>query len=102
MRSIMSWLLTDDCPVTYDDWSDEYMWSCAMRVDGRYSTTKVTDEVGHAVNRHHSNHHDTHLVQTQDWCVGVRKNDRGIIETICSHEVEEDPERFMPNDWQVI
>jgi len=115
MKSIMMWLLSDDCPVTYDDWADEFIWSCMMRVDGRYSSQKVPDEVGHAISRHHSVHHDSHIHQVQDWCIGVRTMDdmdapfqpnnmhhfRSLnLETVCSHEVEEDDD--LPNDWRVI
>jgi len=100
MKSVMRWLVGDDCPITYDDWSDEYVWSCAMRLDGRYSSQKVPDEVGHAISHHHIVHHDSHPSQVQDWCIGVRKNNRGVLETICSHELEDGPE--LENDWTVI
>jgi hypothetical protein len=99
-RTAFSWLL-GSCPVTYDDWSDEYIWDCMMRMDGRYGGQKVPDEVGEAISWHHQLHHDSHPAQTQDWCIGVRKDDYGIgMETICSHEVEDDDD--MPNDWRIL
>jgi hypothetical protein len=107
MKLIMSWLLSDDCPVVYDDWSDEYVWSCMMRIDGRYSAQKVPDEVGNAITRHHNFHHNNHPAQTQDWCIGVRTLSdvdvliHGIdVETVCSHEVEDDDN--LSNDWTAI
>jgi hypothetical protein len=100
MKSVMTWLISDDCPVVYDDWSDEFIWSCTMRVDGRYSNQKIPDEVGHAISRHHIVHHDSHPGQVQDWCIGVRKNDWGTIETACSHDIEDNPD--LTNDWTVI
>ena len=72
-----------------------------MRMDGRYSSQKVPDEVGFAINWHHNFHHDTHPAQAQDWCIGVRTHDSGIgLETICSHEVEDDDN--ITNEWGVI
>ena len=100
MKSVMTWLISDDCSVVYDDWADEFIWSCTMRVDGRYSNQKIPDEVGHAIRSHHSVHHDSHIHQVQDWCIGVRKNDWGTIETACSHDIEDDPN--LLNDWRVI
>jgi hypothetical protein len=100
MNSIMNWLVADTCPVVYDDWSDEFIWSCMMRVDGRYANQKLPDEVGYAISNHHSIHHDSHLHQVQDWCIGVRKNDWGTVETACSHDIEDDLD--LSDDWMVI
>ena len=100
MKLIMSWLLSDDCSVVYDDWSDEYVWSCMMRIDGRYSAQKVPDEVGNAIHWRHNFHHDSHLHQVQDWCIGVRKNDWGTVETMCSHDIEDDLD--LSDDWMAI
>ena len=94
------WLLSDSCPVTYDDWSDEYIWACMMRMDGRYCSQLIPDEVGEAVIQQHVLHHDAHVHQLTDWCIGVREHDDGLIETICSHEVEDD--ETQANDWRVF
>ena len=100
MNSVMYWLVNETCPVIYDDWSDDYTWSCMMRVDGRYSSQKIPDEVGNAINWHHNFHHDTHPSQAQDWCIGVRTLSEIDIETVCSHDVEDDDD--MINDWTVL
>ena len=75
-----------------------------MRVDGRYSAQKVPDEVGSAINWRHNFHHDVHTAQIQDWCIGVRTlidiDLVSFIETVCSHEVEEDDS--LINDWTAI
>ena len=83
-----------------------------MRVDGRFSSQKIPDEVGHAISSRHNYHHDYHPTQAQDWCIGV-KTDNAIFEsgmlgrirtlvtdTICSHEVEDDDDES--NDWRVF
>ena len=98
-RTAFSWLL-GSCPVTYDDWSDEYVCDCMMRMDGRYSGQKVPDAVGEAIAWHHRFHHDSHPAQTQDWCIGVREHSESGLETVCSHTVEEDNDQV--NDWRVI
>ena len=115
MKSVLGWLAGSclTCQFTYDDWSDEYIWDCMMRVDGRFSSQKISDEVGHAVSSHHNYHHDYHPIQTQDWCIGVKTaNDdftdsenmghiRSLVtDTICSHEVEDDENES--NDWRVF
>lgn len=95
-----SWLVSDWCTVTYDDWSDEYIWSCMMRMDGRYSGQKISDEVGEAIAWHHHYHHDAHQTQMFDWCIGVREHNSGHVETVCSHEVEDDETEV--NDWRIF
>ena len=104
MNSVLHWLATETCPVVYDDWSDDYTWSCMMRVDGRYSAQKVPDEVGNAIHWRHNFHHDVHTAQIQDWCIGVRElidiDLIKFVETVCSHEVEEDDS--LLNDWIII
>ena len=114
MKSVMGWLIGSclTCKVTYDDWSDEYTWDCMMRVDGRFSSQKIPDEVGHALSSRHNYHHDYHTTQTQDWCIGVKSDNADfesellgqvrtqIVNTICSHEVEETDDE--PNDWRVF
>ena len=71
-----------------------------MRMDGRDSGQKISDEVGEAIALHHSFHHDSHPVQLHDWCIGVREHGGGRIETVCSHEVEDDEDR--ENDWRIF
>ena len=95
-----SWLVSDWCTVTYDDWSDEYIWSCMMRMDGRYSGQKISDEVGEAIAWPHHYHHDAHQTQMFDWCIGVREHNSGHVETVCSHEVEDDETEV--NDWRIF
>ena len=114
MKSVLSWLTgsSSTCQVTYDDWSDEYTWDCMMRVDGRFSSQKVPDEVGHAISSRHNYHHDYHPTQTQDWCIGVKTDNADfesemlgrirtlVTDTICSHEVENEDDES--NDWRVF
>ena len=71
-----------------------------MRMDGRYSGQKISDEVGEAIAWHHHYHHDAHQTQMFDWCIGVREHSSGHVETVCSHEVEDDETEV--NDWRIF
>ena len=100
LSSVLVWLTDEvNCPITYDDWSDNYTWSCNMIIDGRYSGQKVEAHIGEALIRQHVAHHDYHCRQVQDWCIGVRDYHTSV-ETICSHEVESSEDEA--NDWMVF